>query len=158
MSKVANPKEAVEDFQAEFLSVMSRIRRMRKYLKPVDSTSMIAMKERLEELILERQIEEEEERKAQDERQRNIEEIKEIMKARGLSESDLTSSKPQEVAAKKEAKKPRKPKYLHIDGEGEKHRWNGKGRTPKYFADLIEKGINIDKDCLARNLEPEDEE
>ncbi|HBC3540454.1 TPA: H-NS histone family protein [Vibrio parahaemolyticus] len=155
---MANPKEAVEDFQAEFLSVMSRIRRMRKYLKGSDSTSMIAMKDRLEELILEREIEEEEERKAQEEKQRSIEEVKEMMKAKGLSESDLTGASSQDHVVKKEGKKPRKPKYLHIDDEGEEHRWNGKGRTPKYFADLIEKGVNIDKDCLARNLEPEDEE
>lgn len=157
MSKVANPKEAVEDFQAEFLSVMSRIRRMRKYLKGTDSTALNAMRDRLDELILEREVEEEEERKAQEEKQRNIEEVKEMMKARGLSEADLAGGSTQEAAVKKDIKKPRKPKYLYIDEDGVKHRWNGKGRTPKLFAQLIEKGVNIDKDCLARNIEPEDE-
>lgn len=149
----ASTKESTEDFASEFLNVMGRIRRLRKYLRGCDSTTLIAMRDRLNELISERESEELAELEAAEAKLRSIEEVKKLMKERGLSDEDLLLTDALQEATNKEAKKVRKPKYLYIDDEGNEFRWNGKGRTPKKFAELIEQGVNIDKDCLARKIE-----
>ena len=150
---VAPTKESTEDFASEFLNVMGRIRRLRKYLRGCDSATLIAMRDRLNELIGERESEEIAELEAAEAKLRSIAEVKQLMEERGLSDDDLLTTEALQEATAKEAKKVRKPKYLYIDDDNNEFRWNGKGKTPKKFAELIASGVDIDKDCLARKIE-----
>lgn len=142
---MADKKEAVDDFKAEFLHVMNRSRRLRKYLRDVDSQAINKMISRIEEIQLEHEIEEEEFKKAELEKQQKVEEVKRLMREAGIDTSDL-----KDVSTKSSTAS---PKYLHIDSEGNYHRWSGRGKVPKYFRALIESGVDIDRECLAKNIE-----
>lgn len=146
---MGNHKEAVTDFKAEFVNVMGRIRRLRKYLKGMDSKSLKDMSERLNDIILEREIEEIEALEEKQKRQEHVTEVIKLMEEHGLSKDDLAEDPSTKQNADK--KKTRTPKYLYIDEHNLSHRWNGKGKIPAVFRELIEQGVDIDKDCLAKN-------
>ncbi|EPR7484077.1 TPA: H-NS family nucleoid-associated regulatory protein [Vibrio parahaemolyticus] len=143
--------EAVEDFATEFADVMGRERRMRKYLREHSADDLEKMIQKLEKIRHEK-IEEEEARIAEyEEKKQNIAALRELMEQQGLTDADLTN--PEYVNESASAKKPRKPKYLYIDKNGERHEWTGKGRPPLVFNNLMKSGINLDQECLSRIVE-----
>ena len=147
---MSKKKEAVNDFQAEFIDVIGRVRRLRKYLRDVDSVTLIKFREKLDIIISEHEDEELAELEKFENKKRNVARIKELMNECGISEDDII----QADFEKEQLHKPtRVPKYLFIDSDGNKHRWTGRGKTPLIFKELISQGVNIDEECLARNIE-----
>ena len=136
---VAPTKESTEDFASEFLNVMGRIRRLRKYLRGCDSATLITMRDRLNELIGERESEEIAELEAAEAKLRSIAEVKKLMEERGLSDDDLLTTEALQEATAKGAKKVRKPKYLYIDEEKNED-------NIYYIDDLLDKVILFDDD------------
>lgn len=143
--------EPVPDFATEFKDVMGRERRMRKYLRDHNSDDIQQMIDKLLKLKQEK-VEHENAIKAQHEaKKRNVAALRELMEEKGLTDADLTD--PDLIDDSSAAKPPRKPKYLYIDGTGNRHEWTGKGRAPAVFTNLMKNGVNLDEQCLARIVE-----
>ncbi len=141
-------KIQVEDFKKEFTSALKRIRSMRKHLKEESLDSLVEMRDKFDLLINERKEAEIAEAKALEDKKANIAMLRELMEEQGLTDSDLIN--PELVPGIKA----KSPKYLYVDKDARKHRWNGKGIKPKIYKKLIESGVNIDKSCMARDVEP----
>jgi DNA-binding protein H-NS len=143
--------EQVADFATEFADVMGRERRMRKYLRDHTSGEVQLMIDKLTKLKQEK-VEQEEAIETQlEEKRQNVKALRELMAEQGLTEADL--SDPDFVDESTSTKKPRKPKYLYIDANNVHHRWTGKGRAPAVFYNLMESGVNLDEECLTRNVD-----
>lgn len=149
-----NKSEQEQEFKAQFLSVMGKIRRMRKYLKNESADSLLVMKDKLEELIIEKLDEEEAVIKQLEEKKQKVAGLRKIMADNNLSDADLFDPAlmgDETVTNSKKKTKP--PKYLFIDKDGQVFRWSGKGHKPAVFKGLLEAGISIDEHCMARDVE-----
>ena len=135
-------KESVEDFQGEFLEVMGRERRLRKYLRTLNSEAIERVIIRLKKIKAEHESEEMDLLQKEEDRKNEVLQFKKLMKAKGISEKELFDS----------TSTLHKPKYIYKDETGKKHQWSGKGKVPKVFVELIKSGVNIDETCLARDL------
>lgn len=145
-------KKDEDIFNEEFLKTLGYIRRLRKQLRECSSDTIIQMRDRLNILISEHEDEELKIIERNETKQQKIKELKSILKQSGLSEEEIKDSLLATPVQK--AKRNKSPqKYLFIDEDGKKHRWSGRGKAPLVFRELINKDIDIDEECLAKNLE-----
>ncbi|MCU3720510.1 H-NS histone family protein, partial [Enterobacter hormaechei subsp. steigerwaltii] len=78
------------------------------------------------------------------EQQDKINALLELMKADGISPSDLLGSDLAQAGQPKKKRKARAAKYRFIDANGEEKTWTGQGRTPKPIATALANGKSLD--------------
>lgn len=96
---------------------------------------MSLKKKRSEQAELERQ---------RAEQQDKINALLELMKADGISPSDLLGSDQAQAGQPTKKRKARAAKYRFIDANGEEKTWTGQGRTPKPIATALANGKSLD--------------
>ena len=137
-------------FEEQFLYTIRHERSLNKQLKEVPTKELYLLQEKLAKIVDRRQEQEKEERAAAEAKRQKILEVRSMMEKLGLSEDDITDME-QINGTTPELKKV--PKYLYIDEDNRYHRWSGRGKPPKIFVQLLEKGVNLDEECLARLIE-----
>lgn len=78
------------------------------------------------------------------EQQEKINALLELMKADGISPSDLLGSEQAIGGQPVKKRKAREAKYRFTDANGEEKTWTGQGRTPKPIAAALENGKSLD--------------
>ncbi|MBL5962074.1 DNA-binding protein StpA [Enterobacter asburiae] len=78
------------------------------------------------------------------EQQEKINALLELMKADGISPTDLLGSELAQTGKPVKKRKPREAKYRFIDQNGEEKTWTGQGRTPKPIASALADGKSLD--------------
>ncbi|RLV58483.1 H-NS histone family protein [Parashewanella curva] len=122
----------------DFLEILTHGRRFKAAVKELSVEELKEVAVKLEKIIVEREQLEEELKKANAERDAEIEKIRQQMEAIGLSVEDLGAVK---AAPKKRA--PRPPKY-EITVDGQLVQWTGQGRMPTVFKNEIDNGRKIE--------------
>ncbi len=124
----------------EFLKIITHARRFKSAAKDLNLEQLTEVKEKLEKIIEDRILSEEESNRLNAEKIEKIEKLKEIMAADGIEIDDLVTEAP----AKKSKRAPRPPKYEIKNEAGERITWTGQGRMPNIFKLRIEAGESID--------------
>ncbi|MBY6356742.1 H-NS histone family protein, partial [Enterobacter sichuanensis] len=78
------------------------------------------------------------------EQQEKINALLELMKADGISPTELLNSERALAGKTVKKRKPREAKYRFIDQNGEEKTWTGQGRTPKPIASALANGKSLD--------------
>lgn len=133
---------------SEVINVLTRKTSLRKACKEISLADMEKLAESLAGLIEERNEEESKMAAAQEEKLAKLEALKSEMQSAGIDISDLLASM-ETVPKVKKVKSTVAPKYQVTDGEGNVHKWTGRGRTPKSFQAFFDKG-NSKEDCLIK--------
>jgi len=126
---------------SEFLEILTHGRRFKAAVKDLSVADLRDVAAKLEKVIADREVEAEEELKANAERIAKIEEIRKQMAEIGLSVDDLGVVSAAKPAGKKRA--PRPAKY-QIEVNGETVTWTGQGRMPTVFKTEVDKGRSMD--------------
>lgn len=94
------------------------------------------------------QIQEEERKRKEQERQAALEKVSELLAQNGMTLNDLmpvvvatTSDSPAKAKTKRQ---PRDPKYRWVQ-DGEEKTWTGQGKTPKFLAEKLAAGRSLDE-------------
>ncbi|MBE8745327.1 H-NS histone family protein [Aeromonas veronii] len=94
------------------------------------------------------QIQEEERKRKEQERQAALEKVNELLAQNGMTFNDLlseagatTSDSPAKAKTKRQ---PRDPKYRWVQ-DGEEKTWTGQGKTPKFLAEKLAAGRSLDE-------------
>lgn len=136
----------------EMLKVLCNIRSLRAAMRELP----MEMQEKIQENVLmvvsdnqtAFQIQEEERKRKEQERQAALEKVNELLAQNGMTFNDLlpeagatTSDSPAKAKTKR---KPRDPKYRWVQ-DGEEKTWTGQGKTPKFLAEKLAAGRSLDE-------------
>ncbi|MDH1848085.1 H-NS family nucleoid-associated regulatory protein [Aeromonas caviae] len=136
----------------EMLKVLCNIRSLRAAMRELP----MEMQEKIQENVLmvvsdnqtAFQIQEEEQKRKEQERQAAIEKVNELLAQNGMTFNDLlpeagatTSDSPAKAKTKRQ---PRDPKYRWVQ-DGEEKTWTGQGKTPKFLAEKLAAGRSLDE-------------
>ena len=142
----------------EMLKVLCNIRSLRAAMRELP----MEMQEKIQENVLmvvsdnqtAFQIQEEERKRKEQERQAAIEKVNELLAQNGMTFNDLlpeagatTSDSPAKAKTKTKTKtkrQPRDPKYRWVQ-DGEEKTWTGQGKTPKFLAEKLAAGRSLDE-------------
>ena len=142
----------------EMLKVLCNIRSLRAAMRELP----MEMQEKIQENVLmvvsdnqtAFQIQEEEQKRKEQERQAAIEKVNELLAQNGMTFNDLlpeagatTSDSPAKAKTKTKTKtkrQPRDPKYRWVQ-DGEEKTWTGQGKTPKFLAEKLAAGRSLDE-------------
>lgn len=91
-------------------------------------------------IVEERKAEEEAVRAANEEKNRELEEIKQLLKEKGIDPAELLSP----AASETKKREPRPAKYQYQDEQGEWRQWTGQGRKPKPIQQALDAGKSLD--------------
>ena len=128
----------------EFLKVLLNIRSLRATCRELSLEQLEEALEKLSAIVAERQQDEAAERQAREEHLRKINEYSEMLKAAGIDPAELVSAVATNPGKSEKAKRaPRPAKYRYQDNGVEKT-WTGQGRTPKFLAEQLEQGRQLD--------------
>ena len=129
----------------EFLKVLLNVRSLRAALRELSLEQLKEAHEKFEMIYLERLEVAEKEQAAQAEHQQKLAEFQAMLAQAGIDPTELVGSAPAAAtAAKAKAKRaPRPPKYRYVENGVEKT-WTGQGRTPKFLAEQLEQGRQLD--------------
>ncbi len=130
---------------SEFLKVLLNIRSLRAAMRELSLEQVKEAHEKIEMIYLERLEVAEKEQAAQAEHQQKLAEFQAMLAQAGIDPTELVGSAPAAAtAAKAKAKRaPRPPKYRYVENGVEKT-WTGQGRTPKFLAEQLEQGRQLD--------------
>ncbi|MGU5890809.1 H-NS family nucleoid-associated regulatory protein, partial [Aeromonas hydrophila] len=95
--------------------------------------------EKIESIYLERLEQAEKEQAANAERQQKLAKFQTLMDKAGIDPAELLAA-----IDKKAKRAPRPPKYRYVKN-GVEHTWTGQGRTPKFLAEQLEQGRQLDE-------------
>ena len=127
----------------EFLKVLLNIRSLRAALRELSLEQVKEAQEKIEAIYMERLEVAEKEQAAQAEHQRRLAEFQAMLAQAGIDPAELVGSTPAVATAAKAKRAPRPPKYRYVEN-GEEKTWTGQGRTPKYLAQQLEQGRQLD--------------
>ncbi|MGL5333634.1 MAG: H-NS family nucleoid-associated regulatory protein, partial [Aeromonas veronii] len=99
--------------------------------------------EKIESIYLERLEQAEKEQAANAEHQQKLAEFQAMLAQAGIDPTELVGSAPAAATAAKAKRAPRPPKYRYVENGVEKT-WTGQGRTPKFLAEQLEHGRQLD--------------
>ncbi len=119
----------------DFIKIITHARRLKSALKPLPIEELEDIRRKLDTIIESREMEMEEERKLDKEKQEKIAKYKEMMENDGLALDDLKGVVKKTV--KKRSKRP--PKY-EVTVDGKRITWTGHGRMPQAFRERIDAG------------------
>ncbi|MGL5488176.1 MAG: H-NS family nucleoid-associated regulatory protein [Shewanella sp.] len=128
---------------SEFLKVLLNIRSLRAAMRELSLEQVKEAHEKIEMIYLERLEVAEKEQAAQAEHQQKLAEFQAMLAQAGIDPTELLGSAPAAVTATKTKRAPRPPKYRYVENGVEKT-WTGQGRTPKFLAEQLEQGRQLD--------------
>lgn len=128
---------------SEFLKVLLNIRSLRAAMRELSLDQLKEAHEKIELIYLERLELAEKEQAAQAERQQKLAEFQEMLAQAGIDPTELVGSIPIVATAAKAKRAPRPPKYRYVENGVEKT-WTGQGRTPKFLAQQLEQGRQLE--------------
>ena len=126
----------------EFLKVLLNIRSLRAALRELSLEQLQEAHEKIEAIYLERLEQAEKEQAANAEHQQKLAEFQAMLAQAGIDPTELVGSTPAATTAKAK-RAPRPPKYRYVENGVEKT-WTGQGRTPKFLAEQLEQGRQLD--------------
>lgn len=129
---------------SEFLKVLLNIRSLRAALRELSLDQLKEAHEKIEMIYLERLEVAEKEQAAQAEHQQKLAEFQAMLAQAGIDPTELVGSTPAAATATKAKRAPRPPKYRYVENGVEKT-WTGQGRTPKFLAEQLEQGHQLDE-------------
>ncbi|WP_447836213.1 H-NS family histone-like protein [Aeromonas salmonicida] len=130
---------------SEFLKVLLNIRSLRAALRELSLEQVKEAHEKIELIYLERLELAEKEQAAQAEHQQKLAEFQAMLADAGIDPAELVGSAPStSTSAVKARRAPRPPKYRYVKNGIEKT-WTGQGRTPKFLAQQLEQGRQLDE-------------
>ncbi|ATM00240.1 transcriptional regulator [Aeromonas sp. CA23] len=129
---------------SEFLKVLLNIRSLRAALRELSLDQLKEAHEKIELIYLERLEVAEKEQAAQAEHQQKLAEFQAMLAQAGIDPTELVGSTPAAATAAKAKRAPRPPKYRYVENGVEKT-WTGQGRTPKFLAEQLEQGRQLDE-------------
>ena len=129
---------------SEFLKVLLNIRSLRAALRELSLEPLQEAHEKIELIYLERLELAEKEQAAQAEHQQKLAEFQAMLAQAGIDPTELVGSTPAAATATKAKRAPRPPKYRYVENGVEKT-WTGQGRTPKFLAEQLEQGRQLDE-------------
>ncbi|APJ16727.1 H-NS family nucleoid-associated regulatory protein [Aeromonas hydrophila] len=127
----------------EFLKVLLNIRSLRVAMRELSLEQVKEAHEKIEAIYLERLELAEKEQAANAERQQKLAEFQAMLAQAGIDPTELVGSAPAATAAKAK-RAPRPPKYRYVEN-GVERTWTGQGRTPKFLAEQLEQGRQLDE-------------
>ncbi|MGY3961819.1 H-NS family histone-like protein [Aeromonas popoffii] len=128
---------------SDFLKVLLNIRSLRAALRELSLDQLKEAHEKIELIYLERLEQAEKEQAAQAEHLNKLAEFQAMLADAGIDPAELVGSTPAATTAKAK-RAPRPPKYRYVDN-GQEHTWTGQGRTPKFLAEQLEQGRQLDE-------------
>ena len=129
---------------SEFLKVLLNIRSLRAVMRELSLEQVKEAHEKIESIYLERLEQAEKEQAANAERQQKLAEFQAMLAQAGIDPTELVGSVPAAATATKTKRAPRPPKYRYVENGVEKT-WTGQGRTPKFLAEQLEQGRQLDE-------------
>ena len=129
---------------SEFLKVLLNIRSLRAALRELSLDQLKEAHEKIEMIYLERLEVAEKEQAAQAEHQQKLAEFQAMLAQAGIDPTELVGSAPVAATVAKAKRAPRPPKYRYVENGVEKT-WTGQGRTPKFLAEQLEQGRQLDE-------------
>ncbi|MGN5289124.1 H-NS family histone-like protein [Aeromonas sp. 11P] len=127
---------------SEFLKVLLNVRSLRAALRELSLEQVKEVHEKIEAIYLERLEVAEKEQAANAERLQKLAEFQAMLADAGIDPTELVGSVPAATTAKAK-RAPRPPKYRYVENGVEKT-WTGQGRTPKFLAEQLEQGRQLD--------------
>ncbi|WCH23636.1 H-NS family nucleoid-associated regulatory protein [Aeromonas salmonicida] len=128
---------------SEFLKVLLNIRSLRAALRELSLEQIQEAHEKIEAIYLKRLEHAEKEQAANAERQQKLAKFQEMLADAGIDPAELVGSTPVVANVAKAKREPRPPKYRYVENGVEKT-WTGQGRTPKFLAEQLEQGRQLD--------------
>ncbi|MGY3894905.1 H-NS family histone-like protein [Aeromonas enterica] len=130
---------------SEFFKVLMNVHSLRAALRELSLEQVKESHEKIELVYLERLEQAEKEQAAQAEHQQKLAEFQAILADAGIDPAELVGSAPSTSTSAVKAKRaPRPPKYRYVENGVEKT-WTGQGRTPKFLAEQLEQGNQLDE-------------
>lgn len=112
------------------LKILNNIRTLRAQARECALETLEEMLEKLEVVVNERREEEAHSQAKNAERNRKLEQYREMLIADGIDPSELLQAFSETKTPGKAKRAARPAKYSYIDGNGQKRTWTGQGRTP----------------------------
>ncbi|EHA1065994.1 MULTISPECIES: H-NS family histone-like protein [Aeromonas] len=129
----------------EFLKVLLNIRSLRAVMRELSLEQVKEAHEKIELIYLERLDQAEKEQAANAEHLNKLAEFQAMLADAGIDPAELVGSAPAMPASAAKVKRaPRPPKYRYVENGVEKT-WTGQGRTPKFLAQQLEQGRQLDE-------------
>ncbi|MFM5648697.1 H-NS family nucleoid-associated regulatory protein [Aeromonas veronii] len=129
---------------SEFLKVLLNIRSLRAAMRELSLDQLKEAHEKIEMIYLERLELAEKEQAANAEHQQKLAEFQAMLAQAGIDPTELVGSAPAVATMAKAKRAPRPPKYRYVENGVEKT-WTGQGRTPKFLAEQVEQGRQLDE-------------
>ncbi|GMQ38245.1 MULTISPECIES: DNA-binding protein StpA [Enterobacter] len=126
------------------LQNLNNIRTLRAMARELSLDVLEEMLEKVRVVTEEKRSELTELEQQRAEQQEKINALLELMKADGISPTDLLGSELAQSGKPAKKRKPREAKYRFIDQNGEEKTWTGQGRTPKPIASALADGKSLD--------------
>jgi DNA-binding protein H-NS len=129
---------------SEFLKVLLNIRSLRAAMRELSLEQVKEAHEKIKAIYLERLELAEKEQAANAERQQKLAEFQAMLADAGIDPAELVGSAPAVATSTKAKRAPRPPKYRYVEN-GVENTWTGQGRTPKFLAEQLEQGRQLDE-------------
>ncbi|WP_096205520.1 DNA-binding protein StpA [Enterobacter hormaechei] len=126
------------------LQNLNNIRTLRALARELSMDVLEEVLEKFRIVTEEKRSEQAELERQRAEQQDKINALLELMKADGISPSDLLGSDLAQAGQPTKKRKTRAAKYRFTDANGEEKTWTGQGRTPKPIATALANGKSLD--------------
>ncbi|WP_029685583.1 histone-like nucleoid-structuring protein H-NS [Tatumella saanichensis] len=123
---------------SDVIKSLNNIRTLRAQAKEYSIETLEEMLEKFEVIVNERREEESQTAAQNAEKQRKLEQYREMLIADGIDPSDLLQAVEEAKPAIKARRAARPPKYQYTDEQGEVRTWTGQGRTPAVIRKAME--------------------
>ncbi|MBS0880857.1 DNA-binding transcriptional regulator H-NS [Pantoea sp. JGM49] len=123
---------------SEALKILNNIRTLRAQARECTLETLEEMLEKLEVVVNERREEETHAQAENAERNRKLEQYREMLIADGIDPNELLKALSETKAPGKTKRAARPAKYSYVDENGENRTWTGQGRTPAVIKKAIE--------------------
>lgn len=123
---------------SEALKILNNIRTLRAQARECTLETLEEMLEKLEVVVNERREEESAAAAEIEERNRKLQQYREMLIADGIDPNDLLSAMSSSKSGTKAKRAARPAKYEYTDENGEAKTWTGQGRTPAVIKKAID--------------------
>lgn len=123
---------------SEALKILNNIRTLRAQARECTLETLEEMLEKLEVVVNERREEENAAAAEIEERNRKLQQYREMLLQDGIDPNDLLNALSNTKPGAKSKRPARPAKYTYIDENGEEKTWTGQGRTPAVIKKAIE--------------------
>ncbi|MGL6297198.1 MAG: H-NS family nucleoid-associated regulatory protein [Plesiomonas sp.] len=129
---------------SDMIKLLTNIRNMRALARELPMEQLDDMLEKLTTVVEERRHEAEQHRAENEERQRKLQQYREMLIADGIDPNELLNLLADNAPAKKSKRAARPAKYEYRDENGELKTWTGQGRTPALIKKALEEGASLE--------------